>query len=120
VHSDTRPLPGPTVELDLANPLVLVPPVGGLIEFSGQHLHSSVPNHTGRTRISIDFRTVHIGDIAVGRTASNVDVQCSGSSIRDFVRASDLAPMPEEILRLFDDGTEDRGALRYAHSAGTE
>jgi hypothetical protein len=111
VGTDTRPLPGPTVELDLSNPLVLVPPVGGLIEFSGQHLHSS------RTRFSIDFRTVHIGDIEAGLSAPDVDVQCSGSSIRDFVRASDLAPMPERIVEMFHDGTEDRGDLRYVESA---
>jgi hypothetical protein len=76
VGSDARPLPGPTVGVDLRNPLVFVTPVGGLIEFSGQHLHSSVPNHSGRTRFSIDFRTVHIGDIEAGRSAPNVDVYC--------------------------------------------
>ena len=114
VEKDTRPLPGPVVEVDLRDPLVFVPSVGGLIQFSGQHLHSSVPNHSGRTRFSIDFRTVHIGDIAAGRAAAAVDVACTGSSIRDFVRASDLAPMPEEIVELFNDGTEGRGELRYA------
>jgi hypothetical protein len=87
--------------------------VGGLIEFSGQHLHSSVPNHTGRTRFSIDFRIVHVGDLEEGRAAVDVDVACTGSSIRDFVRASDLAPMPGRIVQLFDDGTEEHGVLRY-------
>jgi hypothetical protein len=117
VSTDTRPLPGPTVELDLRNPLVLVPPVGGLIQFSGQHLHSSVPNQSGCTRFSIDFRTVHVGDIEAGRTAPNVDVECSGSSIRDFVRASDFAAMPERVVQMFHDGTEDRGNLVYAGNA---
>jgi hypothetical protein len=116
VERDTRPLPGPAVEVDLQDPLVFVPSVGGLIQFSGQHLHSSVPNHSGRTRFSIDFRTVHIGDIAAGRAAAAVDVACTGSAIRDFVRASDLAPMPESIVELFNDGTEGRGDLRYAPS----
>jgi hypothetical protein len=118
VGRDTRPLPGPTdaADLDLRNPLVLVPQVGGVIEFSGQHLHSSVPNHSGRTRFSVDFRTVHIGDIEAGRHAAAVDVACTGSSIRDFIRASDLAPMPERIVRLFDDGTEDRGDLLYVEN----
>ncbi len=116
VGTDARPLPGPTVELDLSNPLVLVPPVGGLIEFSGQHLHSSVPNHSGRTRFSIDFRTVHIGDIEAGLAAPDVDVQCSGSSIRDFVRASDFAPMPARVVDMFHDGTEDRGDLLYVEN----
>ena len=117
VSADTRPLPGPVQEVDISHPLVFVPPVGGLIEFSGQHLHSSVPNQTGRTRMSIDFRTVHIGDIEAGRGAANVDVACTGSSIRDFIRASDLAPMPERIVALFHDGTEDRGDLQYTVAA---
>jgi hypothetical protein len=118
VGTDTRPLPGPIGEVDISDPLVLVTPVGGLIEFSGQHLHSSVPNHSGRTRFSIDFRTVHIDDIVSGRSAPNVDAHCTGSSIRDFMRASDFAPMPDEIVQHFHDGTEDRGDLVYAR-AGT-
>ncbi len=119
VGSESRPLPGPVEELDLRNPLVLVPDVGGVIEFSGQHLHSSVPNHSGRTRFSIDFRTVHIGDIELGRGAPNVDIECSGSSIRDFIRASDFEPMPDNIVGLFDDGTETSGDLLYpANRAG--
>jgi hypothetical protein len=93
---------------------VFVSPVGGLIEFSGQHLHSSVPNHSGRTRFSIDFRTVHIGDIEAGLSAANVDVHCTGSSIRDFIRVSDLSPMPERVVELFNDGTEARGNLVFS------
>jgi hypothetical protein len=117
VGSDSRPLPGPTVGVDLRNPLVFVSPVGGLIEFSGQHLHSSVPNHSGRTRFSIDFRTVHIGDIEAGLSARDVDVHCTGSSIRDFVRASDLRPMPERIVELFNDGTEASGDLVFSRGS---
>jgi hypothetical protein len=75
-----------------------------------------VPNQSGVTRFSVDFRTVHVGDIAAGRAAANVDSACTGSSIRDFVRASDLAPMPEEIVELFNDGSESQGDLRYVPS----
>jgi hypothetical protein len=114
VHEETRPLPGPTEDVDISNPLILITPVGGLIEFSGQQLHSSVPNHTGRTRYSIDFRTVHLGDIEAGRSASGLDVECTGSSIRDFLRASDWTAVPDRIVRLFEDGTEQRGDLVYA------
>jgi hypothetical protein len=117
VGSEVRPLPGPTGDVDISDPLVLVTPVGGLIEFSGQQLHSSVPNHSGRTRFSIDFRTVHIGDIESGRCAKNVDAHCTGSSIRDFIRASDFAPLPSHIVEHFVDGTEDRGDLVYASNA---
>jgi hypothetical protein len=117
IKSETRPLPGPTIEVDISDPLILVTPVGGLIEFSGQHLHSSVPNQSGRTRFSIDFRTVHAQDIMSGRSATNVDAYCTGSSIRDFIRASDFAPMPDEVVGYFIDGTEDRGDLVYAGNA---
>jgi hypothetical protein len=57
---------------------------------------------------------VHIGDIEAGRSAPNVDVNCTGSSIRDFIRASDLSPMPEQIVELFNDGTEARGDLVFS------
>ena len=97
---------------------MLVPDVGGVITFSGQHLHSSVPNLTGRTRYSIDFRTVDIDDIVNGRSAPNVDVECTGSAIRDFIRASDFAPLPQNIVDLFVDGTEDRGALVFSGARG--
>jgi hypothetical protein len=113
VASETRPLPAPSGDVDISDPLILLPPVGGLIEFSGQHLHSSIPNTSGLTRYSIDFRIVHVHDIVTGARAQNVDARCTGSSIRDFIRASDCAPMPEHVVGLFDDGTEDRGDLLY-------
>jgi hypothetical protein len=117
VNNDTRPLPAPTEQLDISDPLVLMTPVGGLIQFSGQQLHSSVPNNTGKTRFSIDFRTVHVDDIVGGHAAPNVDAACSGSSIRDFLSVADLRPVPEPVVALFNDGTEDRGDLLYVANA---
>ena len=114
VGSDSRPLPGPTGPVDLSSSLVHVMPVGGMMQFSGQQLHSSVPNTSGRTRFSIDFRTVHLGDVRNGRSAPAPDVHCTGSSIRDFIRASDLTPVPADVVSLFDDGTEAAGDLVYA------
>ncbi|MGD2131288.1 MAG: hypothetical protein PVI23_00745 [Maricaulaceae bacterium] len=113
VKKDDRPLPGPTEEVDVSNSLTLVAPPGGVMIFSSQHLHSSVPNMTGKTRFSIDFRTVHIGDIEAGKGAPLVDADCTGSAIRDYIRASDFAPMPEHIVELFNDGTENGGELLY-------
>jgi hypothetical protein len=73
-----------------------------MMVFSGNQLHSSVPNSSGRTRFSIDFRVVDIDDVAAGRGSVNVDSECSGTTLRDFVRASDLAPMPEELAAAYD------------------
>jgi hypothetical protein len=116
VGAESRPLPRATAEVDISHPLVLVPEIGGLIQFSAQHLHSSVPNHTGRTRFSIDFRTINTDDVVRGHSAPNVDAACTGSSIRDFIRASDFSPMPGSIVDLFADGTEDRGDLTFSVS----
>lgn len=117
IGADTRPLPSPTRDIDVANALVPVTPVGGLTVFSGQHLHSSVPNVSGKTRFSIDFRVLDTDDIRAGLGADNVDSRCTGSSIRDFLCAADFSPMPDEIVHLFDDGTEGRGELLYSENA---
>ena len=57
---DTRPLPRATEPMELDPQVRLICPVGGVILFSGQQMHSSVPNTSGVTRFSIDFRTVHL------------------------------------------------------------
>jgi hypothetical protein len=80
----------------------VVPEVGGMMVFSGNQLHSSVPNTSGRTRFSIDFRVVDIDDVVAGRGSVNVDAECTGTTLRDFRRASDLAPMPEELAAAYD------------------
>lgn len=102
LKKDTRPLPGPLEEIpdDARLPLVCEP--AGLILFSGAQLHASVPNHTGRTRFSIDFRTVSLEDCRRGIGAPTQDVQCTSTSVRDFKRASDLAEMPEEVVAALD------------------
>lgn len=112
-HGEARPLPGPTEPIDPSSSTVLVPPVGRMLQFSGHHLHSSIPNTSGRTRFSIDFRTVDIDDIRRGLGARNVDSRCTGSSIRDFVSVADLSPVPDDVVDLFNDGTETSGDLVY-------
>lgn len=100
VGMDDRPLPGPEEEISGQKATTIVCDVGGLIVFSGGQLHASVPNQTGRTRFSIDFRTVNLGDCRDGRGGPMHDVACTGSSIRDFKRASDLAEVPEDAATL--------------------
>lgn len=110
---DTRPLPRPTEEVEMDSQIRFVVPVGGMVLFSAAQLHSSVPNTSGKTRYSIDFRIVHAGDIKAGKGAPTQDVHCTGSNIRDFLRAKDLSPISPEIVELFRDGTEERGDLVY-------
>ena len=89
-------------------------PVGGILQFSGQHLYCSVPNDSDRTRFSIDFATVDVDDVRAGLGARNVDCRCTGSSIRDFVRAADLTPMPADVIAMLDDRPETGGEPVYA------
>jgi hypothetical protein len=110
---DPRPLPKPTEPLELDPQLRLVVPVGGLILFSGAQLHSSVPNTSGVTRFSIDFRTVNTDDLALRRGAVNVDARCTGTTMRDYLRASDLSRVPERLIAAYDDGTAVRGRALY-------
>ena len=107
IGKDTRVQPKPEEPLELESDLRLIPPVGGLILFSGAQLHASVENTSGRTRISIDFRTVNLTDIREHRGAQNIDSSCTGTSLRDFLRCSDLSLLPEELVKPYDTAEAD-------------
>ncbi len=98
IKSDTREQPRPEEEVEMEPQLRLVCPVGGMILFSGAQLHSTVANETGVARFSIDFRTVDIDDVRAGRGAPNIDTQCSGTAMTDYLRGTDLSPVPRAIL----------------------
>jgi len=102
---DTRQRPQPMEPMDLNNQIRLISKVGGIILFSGAQMHSSVPNTSGKTRFSIDFRTVHIHDVAQQKGAPNMDNYCTGTLMRDFMRCSDLEQIPAELVALYEDGT---------------
>jgi hypothetical protein len=114
IKKDTRKQPKPEEELTHLDPqLRLIPPAGGIVLFSAAHLHSTVPNTSGRARYSIDFRTVNSADLEAGRAAPNLDSHCTGTSLRDFIRGSDRAPMPDELVARYDDETSREGVLVY-------
>jgi len=54
--------------------------------FSGAHFHQTLPQASGQTRFSLDFRLVHLGDEAAGVGAPNVDARARGSALRDYIR----------------------------------
>lgn len=59
---------------------------GELLLFSGQHLHQTCHNVTGKTRFSLDFRTVSSADFANGIGPENVDNRSTGTSFSQFVK----------------------------------
>lgn len=113
VRSDTRKQPKAEEQLDLHADLRIVTPPGGLIMFSGAQLHATVPNTSGRTRFSVDFRTVHIDDVAAQRGAHNVDSRSTGTTLRAHLRVTDLQPLPEELVRIYDPNPPDGAILVY-------
>jgi hypothetical protein len=106
-----QPCPEEPVELE---PQVrLICPAGGILLFSGAQLHSAVPNTTGQTRFSIDFRTVHIDDVLVKAGAPNVDSAATGTTLRDFLRGTDFAGIPDDIVALYDSEPVTDGELVF-------
>jgi Phytanoyl-CoA dioxygenase (PhyH) len=102
VKQETREQPRPLEPLDVSSEVRVVTPVGGALIFSAAQLHATVPNTTQHTRFSIDFRTVNIDDLVSGAGAPNIDSRCTGTTLRDYLRASDLAPIPVELVAKYD------------------
>lgn len=100
IKKDTRKQPQPEEPLELDPQIRIVTPPGGMIAFSAAQMHSSVPNHTGKTRFSIDFRTVHLEDVRNGKGARNVDAECTGTTLGDYLQLASLEHLPEEVVRL--------------------
>jgi hypothetical protein len=98
VKKETRKQPQPEEPLALDPDVRVVTPPGGVLIFSAAHLHSTVPNTTSRTRFSIDFRTVNLDDLIEGIAAPNIDSECTGTTLGDFLRASDLEPLPDDVV----------------------
>jgi hypothetical protein len=98
IKKDTRKQPEPEEPIELNPQTRIVTKPGGMIIFSAGHLHSSIPNYTGKTRFSIDFRTVHLNDLKELKGAPNLDSACTGTTMGDYLRVSDLEGLPESII----------------------
>jgi hypothetical protein len=118
IGRDTRVQPRAQEPLALEPEVRFVVPPGGVIVFSGAQLHSTVPNTTNTVRWSIDFRTINIDDVVAGRGAPNTDSACTGTSLRDFLRMADFAPVPEKVVAQYDDGVPLEGVAVYRPASG--
>jgi hypothetical protein len=104
VGDDPRPQPHAQEQLLLEPKTVVVTPPGGMLLFSAAQMHSSIPNQTGQTRFSIDFRCVHLGDLKARRGARNVDSKCTGSAINDYLQGSTLNHVPQDVQDIYMPG----------------
>ncbi|MBD1843374.1 hypothetical protein H6F89_08160 [Cyanobacteria bacterium FACHB-63] len=116
VKQDTRVQPKPQEEMELDPQIRIVSKPGDVMVFSAAQMHSTVQNTSGKTRFSIDFRTVHYEDVVAKRGALNVDSECTGTALRDFLRITDLERIPEQAASLYDIETLSEGLLIYEPS----
>ena len=101
VRADSREQPRLQQEIEPEQIRVLCA-AGGVILFSGAHLHETVPNTSGVARYSIDFRTVHIDDAAGHRGAPNQDFRSSGTTMRDYLRCTDLEHVSDDVVTSYE------------------
>lgn len=101
IKSDTREQPKPEEEMMLYPQIRIVTPPGGMVVFSAAQMHSSIPNFTGKTRFSIDFRTVHLQDLIEEKGAPNIDSHCTGTTVGDYLQMNSMENIPEKIIRRF-------------------
>lgn len=102
VEEETREQPEAQEPIDPDRGVPLTCQVGECMIFSAAHLHATVENTSGYTRFSIDFRTVNIDDLESGRSAPNLDSKCTGTTLGDYLRVSDLEPLPRELIDRYD------------------
>jgi hypothetical protein len=85
-HGRQHLYPGHTDELKPGREAGFAARAGEVVLFAGAHFHQTRKNGTGRTRFSLDFRSVDLADHEAGRGAPNVDNRSTGSAVRDYVR----------------------------------
>ncbi|HTO70149.1 MAG TPA: phytanoyl-CoA dioxygenase family protein [Myxococcota bacterium] len=104
IGEDTRDQPKPEEPMDVEAEIRPLCAPGGLVIFSAAQMHSSVPNTSGRTRLSVDFRTVNVRDVEEERGAANVDSECTGTTMGDYLRCRDLEHIPRALVERYEKG----------------
>ena len=97
---DNRKHPLPVEKVDSATEMRFVLKAAETLLFSASHLHATAPNSSGQTRFSIDFRTISLDDLKSGAGAPDPDNASKGTTLRDFIRAADFQPLPEDAVAM--------------------
>jgi hypothetical protein len=96
ISGESRQHPVPRQDLGDTTDLRIVQNAGDLMLFSTCQLHASAPNETDQIRYSFDLRTLNVDDLIEGRGPENLDGRATGSTLKDFLRVSDLQPLELE------------------------
>jgi len=120
IGTDTRKQPRPEEPMELDPQIRVVGPPGSILLFSAAQMHSTVPNTSGYTRFSIDFRTVHSDDVLARRGAPNVDSDCTGTCMGDYLRGTDLVHFTHEVIGRYDTPPHDATAVSTVAGSQSE
>jgi hypothetical protein len=108
IKEDPRPHPRLSGRCGAGSEIRIIGDVGSILSFSAAQLHATVPNTTRNARFSFDFRTVNVDDLIGKDGPENVDSDSTGTTLRDFRRADNLAPLPDYVIAQYDhDGSTD-------------
>ena len=99
IDKDNRKHPLPIDKVDETTETRFVLASGEIMVFSAAQLHATAPNTSGKTRFSIDFRTVHMDDVKQNRGAKNIDNKSTGSTLFDFIRGNDFEKINKNVLQ---------------------
>lgn len=99
IEVDTRKHPLAQEEISPNAELRLVCAAAAAICFSSAQLHATASNTSGLTRFSLDFRTIDLDDLQSGKGAHNIDAAATGTTLGDFIRASDFSPISPELVQ---------------------
>jgi len=99
--------------------VIPLPAPGQVLLFSGAQLHMSIPNTSGLSRYSVDFRTVDTRDVQAGIGAPLVDADCTGTAIRDFVSIKNEGRFDEDLVRSVY-GAPPADAMLVYHAPGED
>ncbi len=98
IGEEKRQHPVPTQDLGETTDLRIVQNAGDLMVFSTCQLHATSPNETDQIRYSFDLRTLNLSDLRHNRGPENLDGRATGSTLKDFLRVSDLQPLEPETV----------------------
>lgn len=101
VKVDSRNHPLPLTDPSTTLPFTYSGKAGSTLFFSASHLHGTMPNTSGKTRYSIDFRLIRSEDLSDGKGAINLDNRSKGTTLGDFLKASDLTKPDDSLINQF-------------------
>lgn len=112
--TDKRGMPEPSEEVDEPG-LSISLPVGGMLCFSGAHLHATRPHATGSARASVDFRAISVLDVEAELGPGNIDSKQMGTALRDFRQLDSLVGLDAGLIERFENTVvPEGGAVVFA------